>query len=370
MKFGLRKPSLKKSFKARTTGKWKRRLKRSINPFYGKRGIGFIKNPVKSVKNRIYHRTTFSWNNTNAWIHIFLIFTTAGIGNIVYLLCQKNTKRNRTESQRSETAINDNKYCSNCSSQLNGANFCPQCGTVISAATEIKTNQNSTPIASNHDMNVPQKNKSIGKAIKKGLVISAIVFVLFFGIIVALALLLPENEQPDLESAQSASGNKNNDTSSNINGDTSTEEHIGNLTGKALIEGFILKYNQTSPNDITDTSEINITDRESGHYRTEFRLNAFQGAYSKTGKIGNIVLDIVTYGYGENDDIRIYVDDISLDKAKEIIKYAVPILDDTVTNADVQEVLDYLDEYKYANGYYCGDIGILFTGGNLMIKSE
>ena len=97
---------------------------------------------------------------------------------------------------------NNNKYCSNCGSQLNGANFCPQCGAAIYAATEMKSNQISTPMASNYDVNMPQKNKSMGETIKKGLAISAIVLVLFFGIIVALALLLPENGQPNLESEQ------------------------------------------------------------------------------------------------------------------------------------------------------------------------
>ncbi len=56
----MRKPSLKKSIKARTTGKIKRKVKKSANPFYGKKGMGFVKNPKKSVKNKIYHKTTFS----------------------------------------------------------------------------------------------------------------------------------------------------------------------------------------------------------------------------------------------------------------------------------------------------------------------
>lgn len=60
MKIGLRKPSLKKSFRARTTGKWKRRAKKAVNPFYGKKGVGFIKNPKRSIKNKIYRKTTFS----------------------------------------------------------------------------------------------------------------------------------------------------------------------------------------------------------------------------------------------------------------------------------------------------------------------
>ncbi len=56
----MRKPSLKKSIKARTTGKIKRKVKKSVNPFYGKKGMGFVKNPKKAVKNKIYHKTTFS----------------------------------------------------------------------------------------------------------------------------------------------------------------------------------------------------------------------------------------------------------------------------------------------------------------------
>ncbi len=59
MKIGFRKPSIKKSFRARTTGKWKRRAKRSVNPFYGKKGTGFIKNPKRSVKNKVYRKTSF-----------------------------------------------------------------------------------------------------------------------------------------------------------------------------------------------------------------------------------------------------------------------------------------------------------------------
>ena len=59
MRVGFRKPSFKKSFKARTTGKIKRKIKKAVNPFYGKKGIGYIKNPKQAVKNKIYRKTTF-----------------------------------------------------------------------------------------------------------------------------------------------------------------------------------------------------------------------------------------------------------------------------------------------------------------------
>lgn len=63
MKFGMRKPSIKKSFKARTTGKAKRKIKKALIPGYGKKGMGYIKNPKKAVYNKVYKKTTFSfWN--------------------------------------------------------------------------------------------------------------------------------------------------------------------------------------------------------------------------------------------------------------------------------------------------------------------
>ena len=59
MKFGFRKPSLKKSLKARTTGRVKRAVKSSVNPLYGKKGVGLVTDPKRSVENRVYKRTTF-----------------------------------------------------------------------------------------------------------------------------------------------------------------------------------------------------------------------------------------------------------------------------------------------------------------------
>jgi hypothetical protein len=60
MKFGIRKPSLKKSLAARTTGRAKRAVKRAIIPGYGRKGMGWIKNPKKAVYNKIYRKTSIS----------------------------------------------------------------------------------------------------------------------------------------------------------------------------------------------------------------------------------------------------------------------------------------------------------------------
>lgn len=63
MKFGMRKPSIKKSIAARTTGRAKRAVKKALIPGYGKKGSGWIKNPKKATYNKIYNKTSFSiWN--------------------------------------------------------------------------------------------------------------------------------------------------------------------------------------------------------------------------------------------------------------------------------------------------------------------
>lgn len=140
------------------------------------------------------------------------------------------------------------------------------------------------------------------------------------------------------------------------------------------VDLFIEEYNKAATTPITDISEIDVTDQTSGHYRTEFRLGAFENAYAKTGYIGDIAVDIVGYGW-DKEDIRIYADGISLEQAKEIIKVASPILDTTLSESDIQDVMTYLDENQEANGYYYGDIGLLLLGKykesyELMLKVE
>ena len=73
MKIGARKPSIKKRVTAKTTGKITRSVKRSVNPLYGKKGMGYVNNPKKAVYNKVYNKTTFgvddifsSSNSTNS----------------------------------------------------------------------------------------------------------------------------------------------------------------------------------------------------------------------------------------------------------------------------------------------------------------
>jgi len=57
VKFGIRKPSLRKSIGARTSVK---RYVRHNLKLKAPRGLGWFTNPKKAAYNRVYNRTTFS----------------------------------------------------------------------------------------------------------------------------------------------------------------------------------------------------------------------------------------------------------------------------------------------------------------------
>ena len=58
MKVGMRTPSPTRSLKAKTTGRVKRSVSRSVNPVYGVKGVGYLKDPERAIKNKIYHKVT------------------------------------------------------------------------------------------------------------------------------------------------------------------------------------------------------------------------------------------------------------------------------------------------------------------------
>lgn len=60
MKYGYRIPNIKKSVSSKTTGRINRTVKKSINPLYSKRGMGYINNPEKAIYNKAYNKTTQS----------------------------------------------------------------------------------------------------------------------------------------------------------------------------------------------------------------------------------------------------------------------------------------------------------------------
>ena len=93
MKMKPRKPSLKKSFKAKTTSKMNRQIKKSVNPLYGKKGIGWINDPKKAAYNKVYNKTSFNVmeglnekNSSNKKVDEDTTATCLGCGCLIFVI--------------------------------------------------------------------------------------------------------------------------------------------------------------------------------------------------------------------------------------------------------------------------------------------
>ena len=171
--------------------------------------------------------------------------------------------------------------------------------------------------------------------------------------------------------ASSGSGSGNNKDTSNVNTETTTVAQITdesvidndeakNGSSEGAIDKFIADINKSEDINLEFVEDFIPSDKEGGHYRTEFRLNAWKDSTGKSYKYGDSAVDIILSGSGEIQ--RIYMDGATLEQCENMIRYASSLLDSTATEVDIQEAVDYIDEHKEANGYYYGKLGLLVLG--------
>ncbi len=106
------------------------------------------------------------------------------------------------------------------------------------------------------------------------------------------------------------------------------------------IDEFIDLYS-SSLAQITDISEMDI---HGDDYRTEFRLNAFKNAVGKKCTVDSSYIEIVNYGTWSNDSIRFYVYSDSIDSITELFTSIIHILDNTISDDEINEICDSLND--------------------------
>lgn len=127
------------------------------------------------------------------------------------------------------------------------------------------------------------------------------------------------------------------------------------------IDGFVSSINSSGEVNLEFVEDFVPSDKNSGHYKTEFRLNAYKDAIGKSYKYGDTTVDIILSSSGAIE--RIYMDGATYEQCENMIRYASPLLDSTATDSDVQEAVDYISENKSANGYYYAKLGLVMLGG-------
>ena len=157
---------------------------------------------------------------------------------------------------------------------------------------------------------------------------------------------------------------------------TAPETTTPGISLDEYIENVVSKYNAQATEELVFVEDFTPSDKESGHYRTEFRLTAYDDAVGKSYLFGDKVVDLVASPtiFGEIN-FRVYTNDTSLEQVIALIQGMSPIMDKSLTASELQETITEVSTKKTANGYYYGELGItLFgsdeTGYELMIKND
>ena len=193
------------------------------------------------------------------------------------------------------------------------------------------------------------RNQKLSKPVKIGIIVAAWIVYLIIGL--------------------AGGGSGDDKDSSNANTETTTIEQPAYNSAandstagssESAIDSFIAEINKSEDISLEYVENFIPSDKEGGHYRTEFRLNAWKDSTGKSYKYGDSTVDIILSSSGEIQ--RIYMDGATLEQCENMIRYASSLLDSTATEADIQEAVDYIDEHKEANGYYYGKLGLLVLG--------
>lgn len=150
-----------------------------------------------------------------------------------------------------------------------------------------------------------------------------------------------------------------------LGADESEETEETTPTLDEIAVSYVEQFNDASENDLEFSEDFIPSDKSGAHYRTEFRLAAYDDAIGKSYTFGETSVDIIArQSYSGDAILRVYMNGATLDQCLEIVQYFSPIMDEDITESELQETLDYISEEKEANGYYYADLGLLLLGND------
>lgn len=118
-------------------------------------------------------------------------------------------------------------------------------------------------------------------------------------------------------------------------------------TKKSPLQEFKRSFDAQSATPISNISSFVVQDRNSGHYRTEYRLGAYSDATGEHGTIGDISIDMVRY---RGSMFRIYATG-PRDSVLAVYPALAKSMDPSLTDTDIQALVD-----KYRQGYVANDL--------------
>ena len=290
--------------------------------------------------------------------------------------------------------------CPNCGAEAKGK-FCEFCG------SELPKEKATINITNNYYVNAEEKPRSKSnnrastttKSKKKRTWLWVLGWICIFPLPLTILLLRKKNMKPAVKYgiiavawllffAIGSSGNSETEApSSTVPSHTeavelapteeiTTEPTEVVLSAATYIDDVVSKYNEQATEQLVFVESFDPQDRDNGHYRVEFRLSAYNEAIGKSYLLGDKVVDLVAHEtYLGGISFRVYTNDVSLEQVVNLIQGMSPIMDTTMSEADLQATIEEVSTKKTANGYYYGELGITLFGSDvkgyeLMIKTD
>lgn len=188
---------------------------------------------------------------------------------------------------------------------------------------------------------------------------------------------IDDNQPSEVLSEDSPDDFKTEDTAGNqmLTEENSETEAVLEQTSEDAINSFVNGFNSGSTL-LTYVENFTPADSSSSHYRTEFRLGAYEEAIGQSYSYESATVDVVARkDYFGEIVIRVYMDNATLEQCIEMVKIASPLLDTAITDDEIQETVDYIVANKTANGYNYAELGLLLLGNDtngyeMMIKMD
>ena len=147
------------------------------------------------------------------------------------------------------------------------------------------------------------------------------------------------------------------------------------LTADTYMDDVVNRFNAQSTEQLVYVETFDPQDKDSDHYRVEFRLSAYNDAIGKSYLLGDKNVDLVASESWSGINFRVYTNDVSFEQVIALIQGMSPIMDTTLSDTDLQATIVKVSAEKTANGYYYGELSITLFGSDvsgyeLMIKND
>ena len=133
---------------------------------------------------------------------------------------------------------------------------------------------------------------------------------------------------------------------------------------ETIIDNIVANINSNSNYELTFLEYFTPSNKNSSHYRTEFRLSAFDNAigmsYSIKGYPDAIIDFVAIPSY--KIEIRLYSDTLPKQLALDLMMIGTYAMDSTVEEKDFDYIFDVINlTGDAANGYYVGDVCVAYS---------